>query len=188
MIGDKKIRILSFISLFISIVGLTIAFMTITTMVKINKLPMGSNDNKYWDIHFENLKNGKTTGDAKIEKSPKISLNTTNITGFSFRLVKPKDSVSYEFDVKNNGDLDAKISSFTKQNSICNGIDEFCNNINYELIYKDSGKPVKVADELKAGDITTMILKVSYNEDATELPSKATIIDNLNIVILYEQS
>lgn len=191
---DRGIKTLSVIALIIAVIGLSIAFAALSTTLIIDgatKL-----DSASWDIHFENLSAPTITGNAKELKRP--TLSTTSIIGYEVALTKPGDSVTYEFDVKNAGSINAMIGSFAKQKMSCtsNNTDAIkkqkdeeiaCNNITYELRYKDNNELVGISDELNVGKSKRLVLIFKYNDEAEEIPSSVVEIGNSNINIIYVQ-
>ena len=66
---EKEIKILAIASLIISVLCITIAFLSISKVMVINKKNVIADAR--WDVHFDNLKY-KTYSDAKIIKYPTL--------------------------------------------------------------------------------------------------------------------
>ena len=114
-------------------------------------------------------------------------------------LTTPGDSVTYKFEVVNDGTFDAKISSVTIPTPVCTGSGEskvtdetnICSNLSYTLTYDDENNtPVLLNDTLNAGETKNMKLTLTYSADlASELlPKNDVDISNLSIAIIYSQS
>lgn len=159
---------------------------------------------KNWNIYFANLSKPIITGDAKVKKAPKLT--ATHIGNFEVNLTKPGDSVAYEFDIVNAGTLNAVISYYNKDASICtfdndvhcdwNGnnkndpedLEKINENIKYALKYANNNSSVSVGDRLLSRTKRHVILKIEYDIDATELPEGKIYLDNLDKVINYVQA
>ena len=157
---------------------------------RISQRILGSRrNNPSWDIHITNLREPITTGLAVSETNPTIS--HTQLSNFHVSLTLPNDSVSYTFDIKNNGNMDARISTIFRQNAHCTGtgsnriIDEgiVCQNIRYDLRYYDN-TPVREGDIIRAGQTKTIKLVVAYI--GTELPEQQVKITNLGIALIFQ--
>ena len=105
---ERKIKTLSLVALIVAVLGLTIAFAALSQTLTINGT--ASVDAAKWDIHFENLSEPVITGDAFEIMSP--TMEGTSISNINVSLTKPGDSITYEFDVVNNGTVDAVFSNF----------------------------------------------------------------------------
>lgn len=134
MNNEKRIKKLAVSSLVLSVICLTIAFLVMSKVVKIN-----NNNNisdARWSIRFDNLKS-KAYGDAKIIKYPVLKENNTYIGDFQISLTKPKDKVVFTYDVVNDGTLKAKYDT-----TYVNGI-----------IYKSSNESQIINSIFKRADI-----------------------------------
>lgn len=213
---QRNIKILTVIALIFSVLCLSVAFTTISTTIKIkneiidedtDNIPIVPGDDKHittkptenaekqesvWSVRFKNLGEPILTGTTKVEKDFVSKNNTTVLDGLDVTFSNPKDSITYTFDVVNDGNIDAKISNLVKLNPVCNSIvnnkeDEkyVCDNINYILTYTDSKKEVKVNDILNAKSKKNLTLKIEYN--ANNLPVNTVKISELSIIIIYVQ-
>lgn len=150
-----------------------------------------------WKIKFANLQPVSKTGSAKELTAPTINTNDTKIGDYSVTLTLPGDSVSYSFDVVNEGTLDAQISSLTIPTPTCTGSGDnstadatnVCDNISYTLKYSD-GTAVQTSDALEAGKTKSMVLTLTYSSNVTadKLPKNDVAISNLSAAIVYSQS
>jgi len=99
---ERKIKSLSLIALVVAVLGLTVAFASLSQTLTINGT--AKVDSAKWDIHFENLSFGTVTGDATIITEPTIKdssngKKSTVIGDYDVTLTSPGDSVTYTFDV-----------------------------------------------------------------------------------------
>lgn len=191
---EKNGKTLAIIALFVAIVGLSVGFAALSTTLTINGT--GTVKTSKWDIHFANL--GATpglTGSAEEVTAP--TLTDTTVQTFDVSFTAPADSVTYTFDVVNDGSYDAKISSVTIPTPQCTGTgttadtdaSNVCNNLTYTLTYSTTGETVKDNDSLNSGQTKSVRLKLTYNASTTadELPKNDVTISNLNIPITYVQ-
>lgn len=147
---EKNIKRLSVIALIISVIGLTIAFLAMSKIAKIDK--NSSIKDARWNVHFENL-TSNITGDAKINKMPELNQEKNYIGNFEISLTKPGDSVKFCYDVVNDGTIDA-----TLQTKLINGFDvkEPSKEKIYESIYVESdwnGDGVTTSQEVQKSSL-----------------------------------
>ena len=176
---------------FIVVAGITVAYARMTSTLKIEGY--GSVNNSKWSVRFDNLRDTALIGTAKEITKPSIQNNSTAIATYDVSFMKPNDGVTYVFDVVNDGDLDAVLSSYTVGNPICTGSvattrisDEtlVCNNITYKISYQD-GSQIGIGDILNVGDRKTM--KVTLEFKGNTLPQNIVNISGLGITIIYTQ-
>lgn len=185
----KDYKIIVIIALILGIIGLSIAFAAMSSTLKINTF--SSYGGHEWSINFANNDYGSTTGSA-IAGS--IYLKSTSIVIMNAKLNKPGDSVTYTFDVVNNGIIDAELSSITNLSPIFTGSgndkvnDEniIKNNYIYSLTYEDGSK-INIKDELKVGEKVRMKLTMAYKGDVLDTPSNPVTITNTGTTLLYVQ-
>ena len=207
---ERRIKILSIVALIVAILGLTVAFAALSETLTINGT--ASVEAASWDIHFENLSDAVLTGDASVATPP--TLNNTSITDFESVLTKPGDSITYEFDIVNDGTIDAKIGAFDEVAWFCQeyrgsvvGSNEearYCDlddsgdvtitdgsiqleNFSYTLTYKENGQKVKENDILNHGETKRVVLKLEYLANSTWIPSHELKFPNLEKTIEYVQ-
>ena len=106
---ERRIKTLSLVALIVAVLGLTVAFAALSQTLTINGT--ASINSAEWDIHFENLSEAQIVGGASEISEP--VLNGTTISNINVSLTKPGDSMTYEFDVINDGNIDAVISEVT---------------------------------------------------------------------------
>lgn len=185
---SKNVKILAIVALVVAIGGLTMGYAALTQTLNITTSATVQSQATTWDIHFENADEGTATGHA-VKGS--LSLDTTTVTLSGVVLKVQGDTVEYTFDVKNAGQVNAKISTLTPKVPTVggNGTDQTNveNGYEYKLTYSDSGTEVKQNDTLDAGETKTLKLSVSLKADAT-LPSQDITISGLGYTIVYVQA
>lgn len=191
---DQKTKVVAVFALCIAILGLTIGFASFSTNLVINGT--GTVKSSNWEVRFENLQAVQLTGNAGEVTAPIINTNDTNIGDYDVTLNAPGDSVSYTFDIANNGTFDATITSVSIPTPRCTGTGDnatvdatnVCNNITYSLNYSDGGA-VNVGDTLASKEKKTVKLTLAYKDTVTAdvLPSNDVTVENLGISMIYSQ-
>ena len=206
----RKIKIISLCALLVAVLGLTVAFASLSQTLTING--SAAVDAASWDIHFEKT-SGKETEVKGAARFTEPTLNGTTIENFSATLTKPGDSVTYYFDIVNNGTVDAVVSSYDFPLAIreClknNNAYSYCMNFDSNddgvvdgsdyamyltmftsgLRYADTDNGIRAKDVIKAGETKHMKLFFEYKDTATELPKNNLTLTSKNpITITYEQ-
>ena len=193
---DSKTRYVTLgIALFAFLICGTIVFAGFTQQLDIQGKATVKKSS--WSIKFANLQPVVKTGTATEVTAPTINTNDTKISEYNVTLTTPGDSVTYNFDVVNEGTFNAKISSITIPTPTCTGAGtnaetdktNVCKNLTYTLTYTD-GTPVAVDDTLDAGATKHLKLTLTYSADTTasELPADDVTVSNLAIPIIYSQA
>ena len=141
-----------------------------------------------WKVDFDNISLDRE-GSIYVED---ISASNTSIKDFDITFIRPGDAFTIRLDVVNNGTLDAKLETFKISNIVCtynNGssADNYCDKyISYSIKYKD-GSSIKKDDVLEAGEIKTVVFKMSYADNAPVLYDEVISIDDMNMSFVYVQ-
>lgn len=153
-----------------------------------------------WKIRFANLSEASTTGEVTVVTNPTISSDETKIGDFSVLLSQPGASVTYTFDIVNDGTFDAYAleSSITGLTPTCTGVGDnasadetnVCAYLTYEWIIPDS---VVQDGQIKLNAKSTATgfgIKLTYASDvpADKLPSNDVAISGLDTSILFKQA
>ena len=188
---DKKV-VFGLLALIVGIVAISISYAAFTQNLNINGT--ANVEATSWSVHFANLTNGVRNGTAVEQTAPTIKSGQTTIGDYSVDFYTPGDSVTYTFDVVNDGDYDAKISVLTKGTPTCSGSDatsntNVCANLEYTLKYTTSGANVTVNDTLKVNETKNMTLVLRYKSTIgqNQLPTAQVNVSNLGITIQYAQ-
>lgn len=173
----------------ICLIGITIAYATLSQNLDISGVATVKKGE--WNIHFTKLLTPKSEGDATAGKAV-LNGDSTVITISDGILSAPGDKITYEFDVINEGDIDAEVELTSTQMENCraeNGTDvtNFCNKIEFELFYKDTKTPVAKGDKLLGKEEKTLNLVITYdkNRDLTSLPTSPIILSDITSIINY---
>ena len=151
-----------------------------------------------WNIHFANLSNVVKTGSANVVTPAQIKTGRTQIGDYYVEFATPGDSIAYTFDIVNEGDFDASISSLVKNSPTCTGSSStsntnVCNNLTYTLKYVSSGKDYNVGDTVSVNDTLAkgevrrvrMLLTLNPNMPASSLPTSDVTVGGLGITMQY---
>ena len=191
--NNRTFKIITVIALCVAVLCLSVAYAALSQQLTIRGTASVQAAN--WDIHFANYKTS-TTGAAQIQHTSRE--DTTAITGLTITLTKPGDSATLEFDIVNDGDINAVLKTLTETGLTCNGsaADEttkesdekiVCEDVTYEFKYVDGDTPVKIDDTLDSGTSKRAYLKLTYKQDADDLPTDAVNITGINKTLVYNQ-
>lgn len=148
-----------------------------------------------WSVYFDHVSEAIISGRASETAAPTLSYDATKIGDYAVILHRPGDAVAYDFDVVNEGDVDAEITSVTintGSNLTCtsssNRASTICDNLRYTLTYND-GSAVSVGDPLLAGGTRKMTIKLTLAStlQLEELPNADVEVSGLEVVITYGQ-
>lgn len=187
----RKIKVLTTMFLVAAVLGLTVAFASLTQLLTITGT--ATSGKVAFDVYFENATNETTN--ASFTKTPTIT-DKTNID-YAVTMSGTSSSATVEFDVKNNSTFDVDLSSLTVGTPSCAATAEtsvdvasFCNSLSYTLVYNDGASNKTVAEglSLPAGESKHMILKLSYDiTDESNLPKDDVKISNLGVSMNFTQ-
>ena len=182
----NKNIVFGMLALVVSVVAIGLAYAGFTGTLNVNGT--GNVVSSKWDIYFANLSNAVTTGTANVVTPATISPKT-KIGDYYVELATPGDSVTYTFDVVNDGDFDAKLTSLTKTNPTCTPTATLCNYLTYTLTYTSGGATVAQNDTLLSGQTRNMTLKLMLRSDtpASALSNTELRVTGLGITLLYSQ-
>lgn len=198
----RKIKILTTVFLIVAVLGLTVAFATLSNTLTITGKASASKST--FNVYFANLTNSLTR--AEFITAP--ALTEGNNTSFSYEVKMTggidenknnSSKVVINFDVKNDSTVSAKLSNYTIGTPSCTvnaeggsvGVSNFCSQLKYTLVYKNGDSTTKVTNGLiiPAGGSKSMILTLSYDIDnPSNLPANDVKIDDLGVDMTFEQS
>lgn len=184
-------KIIAIVAIIIALLGLSFSFAAFSTNLSIDGA--GKMSGRNWDIHFENLSSANLVGAVEELQKPVINGNTTSISTFRVRFNESKDSISYIFDIVNDGEIDAKLTTLSIPEPTCTGIGDskendenlVCNNLRYNLTYMNNDS-LRIGDILKKNSSVKVKLTLSY--EGNELPFQEVNISNLGITLIYSQN
>ncbi len=188
----NTLRTIAVSALILAIGALSISYAALSQILKVEANSYVQTPDTKWNIHFENASNGIITGSA--EKGI-LTLNATNITLNGVILKNVGDSVTYTFEVVNDGNLDAKIGNIDYKNPSFTGFGETSevdeaivrDAYQYILTYED-GTPLTVSDVLNEGERKTLKLTITYQLKGDFEPTNDVNIDGSGVIITYVQA
>ncbi len=163
----------------------------------LNTKGTGINRKSNFDIYFNNVSDFQTTGTASVvTPNPKAREHTTIIEDYEATLITPSDSIYFTFDIVNDGDYDATLTSLTLGPVKCsvNGDEtdtsarNVCENIEYTMKYTDNNQNVSTNDKLLSKETKNVKVTLTYKDTITadKLPTSNVSISNLGIELVYE--
>lgn len=152
-----------------------------------------------WKIRFANLSEVKLTGEAQQLTAPTINTNDTTIGDYSVLISKPGDSITYTFDIVNEGTFNATAPIPTITVPTCTGVGEnatedaanVCKYLTYTLTIPETAiKDGSIINLPNKTTITGCTLTLTYSADVphTELPKNDVAISGLNKSIVFSQA
>ena len=152
-----------------------------------------------WKIKFTNLSSAQLKGEATEVTAPTIT-NDTKIGDYSVLISKPGDSITYTFDIVNEGTFNATAeeSSITGLTPTCTGTGDnatqdaanVCKHLTYSWgIPQNAVQDGTIA--LNAGNtLTGFSITLSYSADVPveDLPKNDVAISGLDTSIVFTQA
>lgn len=156
---DRGFRALAIFAICIAVVGLTVGYSALSTSLTVNT--NAKIKGSTWTIKFDGLSSNAFTGLAKEGSAPQV---TSTIITVDVELLQPGDTAEYTFYVKNDGDLDAKLSALP----VFTGIPADDDALSYSLTYAD-GTPFDVGDTLSAHTSRQLKLNVNFKDSISSV-------------------
>ena len=188
--SNDKFKNAILIVLAVCLIGITVAYATLSQNLDISGVAKVGKTS--WNIHFTKVLTPKAEGYAEGGKAT-LNSDSTVLTVSEGILKVPGDTITYVFDVINEGDLDAEVETVLTTIDSCKASDNttdvtmYCDKIKYDLVYKDTKEAVKKNDQLLKGESKTLNLIITYdkNKELTSLPSTEIVLSNITSTINY---
>ena len=188
--SNEKLKNVVLVVLAICLIGITVAYATLSQNLDISGVAKVGKTS--WNIHFTKVLTPKAEGYAEGGKAT-LNSDSTVLTVSEGILKVPGDTITYVFDVINEGDLDAEVETVLTTIDSCKASDNttdvtmYCDKIKYDLVYQDTKEEVKKNDQLLKGESKTLNLIITYdkNKELTSLPNTEIVLDNINSTINY---
>ena len=198
---NRSIKLYIMFALIISVVGLSIAYAAFSSTLTIEGLVTVKKTTDAWNIGIEAL-DGTTnltptiTGSAKEITSPTIS--GTTISGFEINFYAPGDIVAYDFNLVNNGKVNAvleeqniNVGTLTctpKANGTATTAEaiDLCNDLYTNLV--ETKTIIGEKQVLAPGEKRTFRFEISWNEESTAVISDDVVVklDGMTMPITQE--
>ena len=190
--------------LLVAVLTLSISYATLSQYLYINSQATIGGKSSGWDIKFTSAECAGT-GYATVTQQFSLS-NATNLTGMQGTLRAPGDSIVCEITVRNNGAIDATLSSFTLQDGTLTytgsgqtaSADATAMNgkLVYTLVYavgddeagnQPDGLSATVDDDLDHGTERDLTLTITFPSSETTLPQNDVTVSGFKSTFLYVQ-
>ena len=188
--SNDKFKNAILIILAVCLIGITVAYATLSQNLDISGVAKVGKTS--WNIHFTKVLTPKAEGYAEGGKAT-LNSDSTVLTVSEGVLKVPGDTITYVFDVINEGDLPAEVETTLTTIDSCKASDDttnvtmYCDKIKYDLVYQDTKEEVKKKDQLLKGESKTLNLIITYDKDKelTSLPNTEIVLDNITSTINY---
>lgn len=145
-----------------------------------------------WNVYFDNLSLVKLGGTAVEIERPYIDYMTTKIGSFRIGFNSNGDTASYYFDVVNDSNIDAVVTSIDYTEPKCYTLnvgdlldyDGICENFDYAITYLN-GSVINEGDIIKKNSRKT--LKITMQYDGNDLINDVVEISNITASVIYIQ-
>lgn len=200
MISKKMIIMMAIVTVIASLIGAMVVYAAITINLNITGTAEFQPEIRDVKINESSLSSPILTGGAKIQIAP--TLSDTAISDFKITLTQPGDSAAYTFYIKNTGNLDYVLSTYSSSTPSCIGTGDskaedetlVCSNLLYTLKYVGgdlatngltSGEIVTQGDQLKSQTEVQLELNLLYSNEVTVTPQAVVTIDGLDKTLIY---
>lgn len=191
----RKNWIITLAVLAVFVMGITVAFAAINSELNITGTGKVNSSTFKVIMDSESLFGPIITGSG-VEEDGTVLISDYKLEGINASFSNPNSSLSYTFDVKNEGDWAAKIGALTMKTPACTVEDEeneddqavaeeVCDNFDYTLTYTTGGATVQEGDKLAKGATVNMTLMLSYGAEG--LINVDVEIEDLDITLVYVQ-
>lgn len=180
---NKTIKTLAVVAIVVAVGGLTMGYAALTQTLNIKTTATVQSGSTTWNISFTNPGTGTATGHA-VKGTMNLTGTDVNVTGVVLKTAG--DTVTYTFDVKNAGQVNAKLTTLTPKTPTVSGGTLAEGAYTYTLTYQ-GGNAVKVNDTLSAGETKNMVLTIKLANNAT-LPTADAVISGLGYTLVYTQA
>lgn len=174
------------IVLVIGIVSMTVAYaafttqLTISSTAKVNNTKWEVKIDNWTQVTVSNLNGG--TSEATVKASP--SVTDTAVTGIEVTFKKPGDAVKFTFNIKNVGDIDAKLTGATGMTETTSGVTKTVKCGSTPAVPTANQAAFEVA---KTTGTLACTMEISYDKDATTMPGTLQTVSLSDVVFTYGQ-
>ena len=183
------------IAIFLSIIGISIAYASLSQQLQIKTNTTVQSSQTSWNISYQPL-NCEAYDYAKLGT---MTVNGTTITLSGFALQTPSSLAYCYFNIINNGEINAKISSISGPNTVFTGSGS-TKNEDEKLIKEhffdgsfarwktgNNWQILKNGDKVLVGETRTVVLSVMLDNTMTTLPTNPVNF-SITYTINFEQA
>ncbi len=184
------------VAIFLSIVGISIAYAALSQQLQIKTSTTVQSSQTSWNVHFIKADGCFTTGNVKIGT---MTIQNTSITISNFILQTPGDEIRCYFHIKNEGQINAKISSIDYKEPTFTGsgtsktTDEALikNNLSHTIELYNNGNDAKAlptGEKFYVGIDRYCRVRFTLSNAMTTLPTNSVTFTNATYTINFEQA
>lgn len=156
---------------------------------------------KMWNVYFSRIINNYCSEHA-ICTTPTVYTSSTSTGDYTVEFSSPGQSAIYEVTVKNEGLVNAELTSVILSTPTCHGnssdpasamndATNVCNHLKYKLTDED-GNTITLGDSILASESKKYYLRLLYNDESYYIGSEGDLsntvtVSNLNVVLNYAQ-
>ena len=156
---------------------------------------------KLWNIKFDRVINSYCSNDT-VCTTPYVYTDSTTVGDYTVEFSKSSGSAKYELTVKNDGYVNAELTSIVLSTPVCKGNasnnnaaindgNSVCNNVKYRLVDENENS-ITLGDTVEAKSTKVYYLLLEYNDisydGVHEIISDSVTVSNLAISLNYRQS
>lgn len=176
---QRYYKVFLVIGLIVILTGLSIAYATLSSKLTVNT---SANVITNWKIVWDNIQTGNQTGYAVVG-SLSIDSDRDSITGSIGTINGPGDTLTWTWDIKNEGNINAKLTGFTNTALKCSvstinpahtatqeEADAACEQLSIEFFYNGvslNNFSASNYSTLNAGSSLPVSMKLSYSENSS---------------------
>lgn len=175
----KRKRYIVVFLLIILLMGVTVGYSVLSTSLTISGVSTIKNT-PTWDVHFSNIR--VVDGSVTAISPPTLNSSKTKIT-YNVDLVRTGDFYEFIVDVKNDGNVDARMYNKPVLSGVSESQDEY---INYTIKYAD-GSPILPDQVLEVGKVERFRVRIELDPEVNKVIDEIETL-NLSIEIPYEQA
>ena len=156
---------------------------------------------KLWNIKFDRVINSYCSNDT-VCTTPYVYTDSTTVGDYTVEFSKSSGNAKYELTVKNDGYVNAELTSIVLSTPVCKGNasnnnaaindgNSVCNNVKYRLVDENENS-ITLGDIVEAKSTKVYYLLLEYNDisydGVHEIISDSVTVSNLAISLNYRQS
>ncbi len=180
------------IAVIVGVLGVTIAYAALSSTLNVTSSTITQNSLN-WSVGFIGTSSTATVGGTSStgRSCGTATITPTSVTIGNTTLSKPEDKCIYELTIKNNGGIDASLSSVTPTTpastecGTASGGKMVCGNITYTLASNSTGTVLANNVNLNTGSTMNVYLIVEYT--GTELNSSAVTQSGASFSVVFNQ-
>ncbi len=172
----NRLKIITILAFLVAVLSIGVGYSSYNTTIEVSGKAIAVET--MGDLKIDNINNPTTTIDTILYKEQPVIEDNKIV--FSITSFSPGNSVSFNFDLTNNGIIPIKISDIRIE-----GIDEYKDNFEYSITNINIGDIINRETNL-LNNVFTMTYKEAVRDEYNN-PLNLNL-DNVTLVIEYEQN